>query len=362
MKQIDPNKTIHCLVVGENAPGKAIDDALLFHLPLYERDNEKRTRISVVFPTRDLMEDFMFEYKELLDNSFYRIVHLKDEQVESRLHRPQYYGLRKDFVDVEWELIIGKLSHPALQQKISKWSADPMQNLLIQLCYADEEKSRTYSKKLQRRLPENVTIEVVAPDAQPEDSEEEMNLLMAKCLNYCYKRSFEDGKIPVELPWEEVEKAWDEIPDETNRMSNLYNVATIPFKMLIAGHDREDWEKFYALTSEEIEGLTAVEHNRWSVERLIQGMRPCNDEEREEIEEDFRKRAQDEAYAATNPLTLKKRYARERGAHYDLQAYSSLGTDETGLPVSRYDRDLTMAIPLIVKTASDRMKQLNEKS
>lgn len=362
MNPLDNSRTIHCLAVGEKAPEKAIEDALMYHMPIYERDSSRRTRISLVFSGRDLMDDFIFEYKELLDNSFYRMVELKDEKVESRLHKPVYHGLRKDFVDVEWELIIGKLSHPALQQKIDRWSRDPRQQLIIQLCYANSERNRKYAKKLRNRLPENVVVETVSGDGvAPGFEDEELKLIMAKCLNYCYKKSFEEGKVPVELPWEEVERAWEEIPDETSRMSNIYNVSTIPFKMQILGHDRADWDKYYALTLDEIESLTAVEHNRWSVERLIQGMRPCTDVERQEIAEDFERRKSDKDYAEASPLTLKKRYARERGAHYDLAAYSELGVDETGLPVSRYDRDLTMAIPLIVKTAADRVKTMHKK-
>ncbi len=81
---------------------------------------------------------------------------------------------------------------------------------------------------------------------------------------------------------------------------------------------------------------------------------PCTDQERTEIEEDLRKRHYDKEYAKTNPVSLKKRYKNERNAHYDLCAFSELGVDETGLPVTRYDRDLTAVIPLIVKTYNDR--------
>ena len=353
MVSIDLTRTLHCVVAGEGAAVTGIEDALLYHLPLYLTDTTRRTRISLLFSSTGEMDDFIFEYKELLDHSFYRIVRLDTDRVESSLHKPLYHESRKDFVDVEWEFIIGQLSHPAVQEKLSRWSADPKQTLLIQLCYSDREKNERYARKLRGRLPDTVEVEIINPQKDEEQPGKKELLAMAKCLNYCYKMSFEQGVVPTELPWEEVEKAWEAVTDEKIRKSNIYNVRTIPFKMQLVGHGRDDWEKFYALSGEEIEMLTAVEHNRWSTERLIQGSRPCTDEERREVEEDFRRRAADNAYALANPVTLKKRYARERGAHFDLCAYSELGVDETGLPVTRYDRDLTMAIPLIVKTAAE---------
>ncbi|MDE5813395.1 MAG: hypothetical protein K2H72_03830, partial [Muribaculaceae bacterium] len=210
--------------------------------------------------------------------------------------------------------------------------------------------------KLRRRLSANVKVETLDRNSVAESKRLSELMDMAKYLNYFYKASYELKHVPTELPEEEVEKAWDEIEDEKLKMSNIYNVMSIPTKMEILGHSRDDWSTFYALTAEEIEQLTAVEHNRWCVERLIQGMRPCTDEERQEIEEDLRKRLSDKSYAREYPVSLKKKYKNERNAHYDLCAFSELGVDETGLPVTRYDRDLTAAIPLIVKTFNDRQK------
>lgn len=354
LKKIDTEKTIHLLIAGDEGEKAAIEAALLYHLPLYEKDSRRRTRISLLFETLTKAEDFIFEYKELFDNSFYRIVRLDHDKVETTLHRPVYHGLRKEFVDVEWELIIGRLSNPVLQEKMLKWSFDSERQLIVLLCYNDDDRNARYAEKISRRLAPDTVVTVSKQDPREEEKREKEFLPMAKYLNYCYKKSFEEGKIPAELPEDEVEEAWNELPDDRMRKSSLQNVMAIPFKMLILGHDRNDWDKFYALTAAEIERLTAVEHNRWSVERLIQGVRPCTDRERNEIEEDFRRRREDNEYARANPLTLKKRYARERGAHFDLCAFSELGVDETGLSVVRYDRLLTEAIPLIVKTYIDR--------
>lgn len=346
----------HILLFGNNAFNrqKAIESAMLSHYSDYERDSRLRTRIGILVDDIKFVHDFVFEYQELFDNSYWRIVDLTGDKPKVELHRPQYEGLRKDFVDVEWEFVVGHLSHPILQEKLRRWANDPKQQLTISIGYDDVDKSRSIAEKLKRRLPTSVKIEVREDNSTTEAKRMAELMGMAKYLHYFYQACYELKHVPTELPEDEVNKAWDAIEDEKLKMSNIYNVMSIPVKMEILGHDRNDWDTFYALTAEEIKQLTAVEHNRWCVERLIQGMRPCTDQERKEIEEDLRKRLSDEEYAKANPVSLKKKYKNERNAHYDLCAFTELGIDETGLPVTRYDRDLTAAIPLIVKTYNDR--------
>lgn len=346
------------LVIGDldSWQKSAIEFALSLHFPEYEKDSRKRTRISVLVESVAEVHDFVFEYQELFDNSYWRIVDLSYGRPHIERHCPQYEDMRKDFVDVEWEFIIGRLSNPLLQEKIRRWAADSTKQLIIAFCHSDPEKNERYAEKLRRRLSPNVRIEIHNQDAETESKRHSELMEMAKYLNYFYKASYELKHVPTELLEEEVDKAWDEIKDEKLRMSNIYNVMSIPMKMKILGHDRNDWNTFYALTADEIDKLTAVEHNRWCVERLIQGSRPCTDTERKEIEEDMRRRLADPEYAKANPVSLKRKYKNERNAHYDLCAFSELGVDETGLPVTRYDRDLTAAIPLIVKTFNDRHK------
>ena len=84
--------------------------------------------------------------------------------------------------------------------------------------------------------------------------------------------------------------------------------------------------------------MAQVEHNRWSVEELILGFRPCTDEEQEKIAADVRK--QKAAYKA-------------RKIHNDLRAYNDLRPDGTGKPVQVYDLCLTSCLPLIAKAFAD---------
>lgn len=337
--------------------------ALAETLPLYANSHQsgayvsnpsKRTRISVVTDDTDFIDDFMFLRKELIENSFRRIVDLRGKIPQVRLYKPMYYGKRPDFVGTEWEFVIGKISSEAVQAKMQLWASDPDRQLTVYLGFDNPLRNRNYAEILRRRLGRNLTVDLRDDDTVAKKSREKEFTEMAKYVNYVYNLSFEKLGVPAELPQNEVDEAWEKVTDDTARNSSLFNVMSLEQKMLLLGHDRSDWANFYALSADEIEFLTAVEHNRWVTERLLQGNRPCTDEERAEIEEDMRRRLTDSEYRGKHPVSLKKKYKLERGAHFDLCSFDELGVDESGLPVTRYDRDLVAAIPLIVKTFSDR--------
>lgn len=141
----------------------------------------------------------------------------------------------------------------------------------------------------------------------------------------------------VEIDKDERERLWAE-ESNVKRMSCIYNAMTIPTKMRSLGLDENEWDKFYDIPQQDIEIMAQVEHNRWSVEELILGFRPCTDEEQEKIAADVRK--QKAAYKA-------------RKIHYDLRAYNDLRPDGTGKPVQVYDLCLTSSLPLIAKAFAD---------
>lgn len=351
-----PFPTPHIVCFGEA-------EALAETLPLYANSHQngayvsnpsKRTRLSVVIDDTDFIDDFMFLRKELIENSFRRIVDLRGEIPQVRLYKPMYYGKRPDFVGTEWEFVIGKISSEAVQAKMQLWASDPDRQLTVYLGFDNSVRNRNYAEILRRRLGRDLTVDLRDDDSVAKKSREKEFTEMAKYVNYVYNLSFEKLGVPAELPQNEVDEAWEKVTDDTARNSSLFNVMSLEQKMLLLGHDRSDWANFYALSADEIEFLTAVEHNRWVIERLLQGNRPCTDEERAEIEEDMRRRLTDSEYREKHPVSLKKKYKLERGAHFDLCSFDELGVDESGLPVTRYDRDLVAAIPLIVKTFSDR--------
>lgn len=163
-------KPTHFIVAGDSGfwRKETVRTALTAHYPEYERDSRSRTRISVLVGNARAIHDFVFEYQELFDNSYWRVVDLTGGKPNVDLHRPQYEGRRKDFVDVEWEFIIGHLSHPILQEKLRRWANDPKQRLTISIGYEDAEKSRSIAEKLIRRLPDSVKIEVKEDNVEEE--------------------------------------------------------------------------------------------------------------------------------------------------------------------------------------------------
>ena len=145
------------------------------------------------------------------------------------------------------------------------------------------------------------------------------------------------------------------------RLSNIYNVMTIPTKMHSVGHDRSDADTFYALNRDEIRMLAETEHNRWSVERLILGDRPCTDDEKTKIRQNIQEIIEAHRMGKEMPVDLKRKYKKEYHVHYDLCAYDELEMDPTGKSAQTYDYDLTASIPLIYKTYFEEMKNENGK-
>ena len=356
----ESNSFVHLVISGfdSQAEAIAIHAALTAHYPNYKSEDTLplRTRITIIEECVKTKRDvFVAKYQHLFDNSYYRTIDVNTQQVE--FHRPIYESKRTDFVDVEWEFVDGTIHHPEVCKKIESWSNNRCQQLTFFICHDDDEKNLSESLALPRGIYEkeipvivqqrnngltdtllrSATYKNVRPFGM-KDSGYDVTLplvQLAKYLKYFYDCSYGNIGVPTELPLEQVEHAWNEEKSFKMRFSNIYNVMTIATKMRSLGHDAEDADTFYALTQEEIESLAETEHNRWSVERLIQGVRPCTDAEISEIRTDVK--------------TLKKAY-KKKDIHFDLRAYSELEEDGTGKNAKVYDYDLTACIPLIVKT------------
>ena len=373
----ESNKTVHLLIHGLSGLGEsiAIHTALTAHFPNYERDHSLRTRITIVDEKmRERRNAFIQRYKNLFDHSYYRTIDVANGQMV-QYHEPVYTSMREDFVDIEWEFIEGGFFHPIVQQKLAYWAEDPEQMLTIALCNCECSSNfneafalptEVYQKNIpvlvyvkHSRLLDKVKDSGMYGNLYPFGMEEcgydiKMPLLqMAKRLNYCYAYCFEHKTIPTQLNDDEVEQEWRKLESFSFRYSNIYNVMTLATKMRILDHHDDDWEKFYALTQEEIEQLSAVEHNRWSVDRLILGFRPPTDIEREEIEKNIQQFILAKKTGGEKPdKDLKTVYKRKK-VHYDLSSYRELREDKTGENVKALDYDLTACIPLIAQSYNE---------
>ncbi|MBO4573935.1 MAG: hypothetical protein J5708_01235 [Bacteroidales bacterium] len=353
------NKTVHLVIAGysELSESLAIHTALTMHFPNYERNHTLRTRITIVDRNISTPKNaFTQRHAQLFDNSYYRSLDLSQRCV-TQYHEPRYAGSREDFVDVEWEFVEADFFDSVLQQKIEMWAESDDQLLTIALCdsNADVNFDRAFTLPdavYSNEVPVFVNLKQAGLLDEVRKNGKFKNLVpvgmydcgydislpllqMAKRLNYCYNCSYGKKEIPTDMPAAEVEKMWSGVGSFSIRYSNIYNVMTISTKMRILGHKEGDWDKYYALTKAEIEQIAAVEHNRWSVERLIMGFRPPTDTERDEIKH--------------NIDDLKDRYKKQK-VHYDLCSYRELKEDKTGQNVQVYDYDLVACIPLIAQS------------
>ena len=152
--------------------------------------------------------------------------------------------------------------------------------------------------------------------------------------------------IAVETPTvTELQECWNRSHLSTPKCwSNLYNAFTLRTKMHSLGHDDHEWNVLLSIGSQEVEALAEVEHNRWSVEELVLGFKPTTEEEHQAILQDVNKR--DKLKAAFK--------------HDDLRSYHELGSDATGLPVTRYDVGLIRTLPLLAYTYYQTKEAVHE--
>lgn len=361
----DGKNKVHVVIsgFGSQAEALAVHAALVAHYPNYHPKDERpiRTRITIVGDSiMDKCNSFIAKYRHLFDNSYYRIVDVVNKKVD--FHYPMYHCKRSEFVDVEWEFVNKGICFPEVSRKINDWIDSGTRQLSFFISHDDdqvnlEECMSLPAKIYEHEIPVYVKLhtkgvaEMLGSSMQYRIypfgmvdcgyNIQQPLVRLAKLLKYFYNCSYGDVGVPTELPSDKVDEAWLEEKSLKKRFSNIYNVMTISSKMRSLGHDIGDFDTFYALTQDEIETLSETEHNRWCVERLIQGMRPCTDEELNVIKEDIKSR---------------KNEYKNRNIHYDLRAYDELEEDETGKNVKVYDYDLTACIPLMAKTFYEEIR------
>ncbi len=368
------NKIVHLVIAGFSELGEslAIHAALIAHFPNYVRNQALRTRITIVDKDLAARKDaYIQRYANLFEHSYYRCIDLS-QRCMTLYHEPIYHASREDFVDVEWEFVEGDLYDPAFQHKLQLWGESKDQLLTLALCDNDSNSNFHRAFGLPKCIYQNGITVFVATERsgmleKVREADDYHNLYpigmndcgydvglpllqMAKRLNYFYKCSYGQEGVPTDMPTEKVEEAWRHPLRFNVRNSSLYNVMTIPTKMRSLGHEEKDWDKFFALTQEEVETLSAVEHNRWSVERLIGGFRPPTNTERDEIRKNIETFITAKETGKEMPEKDLKNIYKKRKIHYDLCSYRELREDKTGQNVRLYDYDLIACIPLIAQS------------
>ena len=356
------------------AQAMACTAALVAHYPNYVRDARWTTRIVMVHPDmRRLGEAFRQAHAPLFACSRYRVTELTaaGPQVLD-VHQPELSAGCLPFVDVEWEFVCGTLEHPAMRAKLAHWASSSVWLLSLALCEGMDEALLARAMNLPEEVRAHAcTVYVRQRDEARLDAlrsnprwshlhafgmvNKAFDALMprvelARMLNAFYSPAAGAKGFPYNLQPDAVRRAWYAVPSPALRHSNVCNVLTFPSKMRSVGHTESEPHTFYALSEQEVRMLSEVEHNRWSLERLMAGFRPPTSEEREAIKDNILAHIEAKRNGAESPAEdLKKRMKNEQCVHYDLCAYSELSVDASGRDVRDYDDELIACIPVIME-------------
>ena len=368
---VQSEKIVHLVVFGMTPQSESllINTALVCHYPNYLRkDHSLRTRVTVVDERADeKSREWLQRYPALFDNSYYRYVHPQAQSAAVVFTSPPIHRDREDFVDVEWEFVTASPDDALVRTKLCRWAASPSQQLTVVMAGANAAQNLhdalhmpdevvVHNIPLYVYMPSDAAFRLlrhtgVAALLRPfgmTDRGYDVRLPlveMAKTVNYLYSQCLvtqsDDGSwkmaYAVEVDDLQREQLWEGLPF-VKRMSSCYHAMTVGVKMRMLGLADDDWEQFYDLSSEQIEMLSQVEHNRWSAAALILGWRPCSDREQRAVEADI----------------SQKEVLKQQMVHYDLRAYHDLRPDATGKPVQIYDRCLSACLPLIAKESKRR--------
>lgn len=359
----ESNSVVHFVILGlSNLSTVLVEHAtLVAHYPNYTRNHSLRTRITIIDSgIREWSKEFVSMHKPLMENSYYRHIDITKRQCD--LHKPMYEEVREDFVDVEWEFVNGTLHDLVVQDKLQGWADDENQVLSIALCHNDDarnlteatlvanllcnkeipiyvKQSSTVMKNIITQFPRMNNVKMIGM----KDCGYDVNiplLKMAKRVNsvyeYCKINNIgtqTEGCItaPSFIDDKKEDASWLNVKKAIKRYSNICNAMTNATKMRSLGHSADATDTFYAITKQEIDIIAKVEHNRWNIEKLLLGFRPCTEEEQKDIEAD---------------ISRKDEY-KNRLVHYDIRAFSDLRVDDTGKNVNTYDLCLSASIPLI---------------
>ena len=345
---IQSEKHVHLVIFGmsEIAEMAAIQAAHVAHYPNYIRDHSLRTRITMIDTDAEKKcNKLVKRYQHLFSNSFYRIVKPAEDNAVIYFHKPMYDGKREDFVDVEWEFVEAENWDAELRDKLKLWANDYKQLLTVVLANGDLDKNKSQSLLLPQELHrQSVPIYIYGEHCVDYDISLPL-VRMAKNVNYIYDQCYNDNvtnwngyvRSSVEIDAKEREHSWAKLSNE-KRLSSIYNAMSIPTKMRSIGLKENEWGLFYDIPQQDIEILAQIEHNRWCVEKLIFGFRPCTDNEQETI---------------TSDVATQKEIYKKRKIHYDLRTYNDLRPDKTGRSVQIYNLCLSSCLPLIAKAFAD---------
>lgn len=386
-------KHVHLIVVGMSRMGVALAQqaAHICHFPNYVTKGI-RTRITFIDAAAEKEKDVFIDRQEsLFQLSRWRLVD------PAKIEEGKTYddvswkvpatdeGRDTDFLDVEWEFVAGRLESPAVRAWLCNAVANPSAITTVAICFHKAQESQTaaiylptdvYRHAQQVLVYQRLSSEIVtglAGFGKPEESRARMryqklrpfgmmdscfsksivDYRLAKLVNYVYWRPEdtsmqhvndpdpEHGKLPLQ------ESFWRQCA-VADQWSSNYNAGAVATKLRFLGLDilKTPIAEIEAIFSDEatVDMLAKVEHNRWNMEKLLNGYRWLTPAEWNLFAQ---YRADGMPY---------KQYAKEKKmlrsgwemAHLDICSMKDLTVVDE--PSIAYDIILTKAFPAIVRT------------
>lgn len=364
----ESDKFVHFVIIGMSRMGVAlgVEAAHMMHFPNFCRDNSLKTKIT--FISNDAAQEmnyFVGRYSHFFEVQSHYFMDLR-EYTKNKIEQSHFDDLRElieptkfrgsdsDFLDIEFTFINGDAASPQAHKLLEGLANEPNTKLSIAVCLSDPPASiamglylpdiiykkdipifirqKTSSalldivRRVNEKNPRFNKYENVYPFGMREQCFDlnQNELYRALGIKYLYDDS--SNGIPLYIPSkQQLLKGWDDT-EIALRWSNFYSSYSISPKLRSLGIDEEG--ECPKLTTEQIDIIAKVEHNRWNVEKLLLGYRKPT---QKEIQEKSRKE-------------LKQAFA-----HPDIVPYSALSDGSKD-----YDRAIVSGIPLLISTTKKK--------
>lgn len=386
---VGSDKKVHLIIMGINEMGRAlaIEAAQLAHYPNFIKDSSRRTTITLIDTNaKEEAEYFKARYAYLFDLCRSRVVDAEKDEFGKGWHDPvacensKFRHLTKDsknFIDVEYEFIQGRVASDAIRNYLANAVADETNICTVAICFSQLQKSLATAAYLPDVVLEKSNQVLVYQSNDVADIIEKLRTgngkygklkpfgmlecsyeydsvenIRAQLVNWVYNseilKSREIESITFAEIEEEIEQYWDEIKNKLDfKWSSAFNADAFGEKLHSVGSGlNEDVDSQRRKLQQHKDAMAEVEHNRWVVERLMMGYRALTVEERaifdtEEYRYPINKDVKDKKEKN------KKEYKDQKRAHLDI--CSNDVVKEVDSDVVQNDYRLVGAIPEILR-------------
>ena len=312
---MDSPKRVHLFILGMNdmSISLAVNAAHILHFPNF-RDGDFSTASTITFiaPDADLIGGQMRrQYRHLFDLARWRQIEGKDSILPDMgwndsmkdPNGPYRHLGDKNFMDIQWEFIIGGMLDNEVHSYLEKCTFDENEITTIALCDEDSELNTKLCLALSDSVHRDANMILVRQKENPITANlvsripDHGNVRPFGGMSECYRENLTAGKygkiinacyndIDVNDPkmTPAIEEAWSKCT-LLNKWSSVYSANMLFVKLRSMGlTDEADitFENIARLMARNDikSGLQRAEHYRWVTEKLLLGFAPLTEEEK----------------------------------------------------------------------------------